>query len=151
MSNQQTADQDDRRPMYPVIDPSQGAASPFVVPLVTSDGRMPLTHLLPDEQRAKYRAEQEEEEEEEEEKGEPEEQGEEEEEEPKRALYPLLADPSSPNRRQLVCGLDGAPLMSRLSPKEQHAEWLKEQKDEGVEKSKKGQGKKAGGVGSSHE
>ncbi|GAA5838524.1 hypothetical protein JCM9279_003272 [Rhodotorula babjevae] len=131
MSNQPPANKDDRRPMYPVIDPSSSSASPALSPMFLLGGGLPMTHLSPEEQRAEYRAEQEEEEGRKADEQEQDKEVEEDEEDRPR-FYPVLSDPSNPN----CCGISflstGAPLQTHLSPEEQHAAWRKEQEKKRV-------------------
>ena len=65
-----------------------------------------------------------------------------------RPVYPLLADPSSPNCpfKFGANTVDCLPLASFLSPAEQHAEWLKEQEKKSVGQNKAEQAAQAGGA-----
>ena len=138
-------------------------------------GGIRMTHLSPDEQRVKYRAEQEEEK-----QGSTDEQGEEEDDEedepsafdlsPLASLlscssadardsplhwshrtgprfYAVLSDPSNPNCAGILSSPAGGILSTHLSPEEQHAEWLKEQEEKRVGQDKAGQAAQAGGAG----
>ncbi|GAA5838494.1 hypothetical protein JCM9279_003261 [Rhodotorula babjevae] len=158
MSNEPTDAATDRPAIYPVIDASRPVPL-MLSPIMTSDFRFLMTHLSPDEQRAQWLAEHgqagegegevgaAEEADDEGEGEEKKEEKEEKEEKDNRPVYPLLADPSDPDCGVAAASLAGEPLLSHLSPEEQHAEWRKEQEHKRVGQDKGEQAVAAGGAG----
>ncbi|GAA5903306.1 hypothetical protein JCM8208_002270 [Rhodotorula glutinis] len=134
MSNHQTTDQDDDRPVYPLL---ANPSNPSSIFSATTPWGAPLgSHLSAAEQHAEYLKKQEEEEKR---KKDEQEKGKDEEEDDEPSFYPVLSDPSNPNCVDWASSSAGPPLMTRLSPAEQHAEWLKKQEENRVAQDKAGQ------------
>ncbi|GAA5948084.1 hypothetical protein JCM3775_005253 [Rhodotorula graminis] len=137
----------DRPALFPVIDPSRPVPLLGPIGVMTSDLRFAKTHLSPEEQRARWLAEQ---------KagqggaagGEGEGQGAGEEEgKAERAAHLLAADPANPKSPFVAntAAGGGVPLASVLSTEEQHVQWRDEQEKESVGQGE-GEAEQAGGA-----